>query len=642
MAGTWKEIPSNCTLRIAVSLRRCAQWGQNIRQVCVGWANRVQQQCAQWANEGYSACSSWADEGSNQCSSWADEGSNQCSSWGQDCNWYSFWNCVIEWVCQGWYWVANLVCQAWYWVADLVCVATIWIANWVCIVFTTIVTIICVAFSFIVEFFCAVWSILTFWLCLSKANGGTAFLLTDGTVLMQECQSGYGTKRWWKLTPDTNGDYKNGTWQQAHDSHVGRKYFASAILADGRLLVCGGEYSDASGSNSQDETNRCEIYDPVADSWTEMNGPAGWAKIGDAACALLSDGKFLMGNSADNLTAIFDPVLGSWGNQTNMTNPSSEESWVLLPDGGVITADCFGHPACEKYFPSTNTWKADNPVPIANDLVEDASKEIGPGILLPDGSVFYCGATGQTALYTPGSPITAKGTWSAGPALPKSGNMNQGTKDGPDCLLVNGNVLIGIAPVNGGGTSADYLSPTTFYEFDGTNINRASDPPSSNHATYVGRMLLLPTGEVLYAREDDSSFYVYGDYGSPNDLWRPVISTCPATVGAGTTIHVSGSLFNGFSQAVGYGDDSTSATNYPLVRIENRQTGHVRYCRTFNHTTTDARGNMIASMGVATGAGLITTNVQIPANIEAGESDLFVVANGIPSLPFQVNIVRRR
>jgi len=146
---------------------------------------------------------------------------------------------------------------------------------------------------------------------------------------------------------------------------------------------------------------------------------------------------------------------------------------------------------------------------------------------------------------------------------------------------------------------------------------------------------------VCFKQEDDSSFYVYTDYGQPNDKWRPVISNCPSFIGGGGNIQVQGFLFNGFSQAVGYGDDATAATNYPLVRIKNRATGHVRYCRTFNHTKTDANGTTVPSMGVATGNLLITTHVSIPANIEHGDSDLFVVANGIESAPFRVMIGRR-
>ena len=86
------------------------------------------------------------------------------------------------------------------------------------------------------------------------------------------------------------------------------------------------------------------------------------------------------------------------------------------------------------------------------------------------------------------------------------------------------------------------------------------------------------------------------------------------------------------------GDDLQTATNYPLLRIVNKNSNHVKYCRTFGHTTLDANGNTISSMELATAGAVVTTNVAIPADIELGDSSLFVVANGIPSQPFDVTI----
>ena len=66
-------------------------------------------------------------------------------------------------------------------------------------------------------------------------------LLTDGTVM---CQSVH-TPNWWKLTPDKFGDYVNGTWTRlaSMPADYGPTYFASAVLADGRVVVMGGEYN---------------------------------------------------------------------------------------------------------------------------------------------------------------------------------------------------------------------------------------------------------------------------------------------------------------------------------------------------------------------------------------------------------------
>src|SRR5712664_1792049 len=268
MPGIWTQLTSICASRREVAYATCRNWADEGSFACRSWADEGSSQCSQWADQGSNQCSQWADEGSNQCSQWADQGSNQCSDWYErNCHWYSPWNCIAGWFCQAWYWVANWVCQAWYWVARWVCLAWYWIARWVCLFWQWVFYIFC-----------------------SNADGGPMFLLTDGTVLMNECASGYGTRRWWKLTPDSSGSYVNGLWTRVTDSNVGRKYFASAVLADGRLLVCGGEYSDVSGSNSQDDTARSEIYDPVANTWTELAPPTGVAQIGDSACTLLPDG----------------------------------------------------------------------------------------------------------------------------------------------------------------------------------------------------------------------------------------------------------------------------------------------------------------------------------------------------------------
>jgi hypothetical protein len=68
------------------------------------------------------------------------------------------------------------------------------------------------------------------------------------------------------------------------------------------------------------------------------------------------------------------------------------------------------------------------------------------------------------------------------------------------------------------------------------------------------------------------------------------------------------------------------------VRIVHRASGHVAYARTHDHS----------SMGVATGALVVSTTFDVPAQIELGPSDLYVVANGIASAPVAVDVVNPR
>jgi len=58
-----------------------------------------------------------------------------------------------------------------------------------------------------------------------------------------------------------------------------------------------------------------------------------------------------------------------------------------------------------------------------------------------------------------------------------------------------------------------------------------------------------------------------------------------------------------------FGDDFQSATNYPLVRIENNDTGHVFYARTHGHSTISVAPGQAGS-----------TNFDVAAAVEIGLS----------------------
>ena len=69
---------------------------------------------------------------------------------------------------------------------------------------------------------------------------GTMLLLTDGTVMCQQNCS----NQWWKLSPDATGSYVQGAWTPLAPSPNAPLYYASAVLADGRVFVAGGEYNN--------------------------------------------------------------------------------------------------------------------------------------------------------------------------------------------------------------------------------------------------------------------------------------------------------------------------------------------------------------------------------------------------------------
>ncbi len=437
-------------------------------------------------------------------------------------------------------------------------------------------------------------------------GAGIAFLLTDGTVIVQ----GNNESDWAKLTPDKFGSYLHGTWKQIASLPAGYvpDAFASAVLADGRVIIEGGEYNN----NQFAFTNLGAVYDPVKDTWTKQKPPKGWGFIGDSPSAVLPNGKFLLGSKFDKRIAELDPVTLTWTELSDKgkKDRNAEEGWTLMPDGSVLTYDVTKAPHSERYIESEQKWVSAGStivdlhsptdihgcIPYGKTNCYYPPGEVGPGILRPDGTVFATGSysnggsgPGHTAVYHP-----SNNKWTVGPDFPNGDNAG----DSLAVLLPSGIVLVE-------GDSG------TMYDFDGTHLT----PDAAGTASPI---LMLPTGQALV---ETFSVEVYNPKGKYQAAWAPKVTTYPHTVTRGTTYKISGKQFNGLSQAAAFGDEFETATNYPLVRITNKASGHVFYAKTHDHST----------MGVATGNTIVSTNFDVPADMDTGDSTLEVVANGIPS-----------
>lgn len=483
--------------------------------------------------------------------------------------------------------------------------------------------------------------------CDGQPNGaGNPLLLTDGTILVQDA----GCQDWWKLTPDSRGSYINGTWTEMASlpADYSPLYHSSAVLPDGRVIIMGGEYNFFNAV----WTNLGAIYDPVANTWNSVVAPPFFTgccgvpqpTIGDAQGVVLPNGTFMQANCCTEQQALLNANDLTWTpTGAGKFDPNDEEGWTLLPNGQVLTVDAYvpivgftydpNGTNSELYDPSTGTWHSAGStiVQLFDSAAQcgglnNATLEVGPMVLRPDGTVFATGSNtcglgfpGHTAIYS-----TLTGTWTAGPDFPtvkyhgKSYSLN--IADGPASLEINGKVLVMASPFYGS-------APSFFLEWDGTNLSFVpSTPNAPTDGSYYGNMLVLPTGQILLT-DFSNDIEIYTSTGTYDPAWAPEIAHAPASVRAGHSYVISGRLFNGMSQGAAYGDDAQAATNYPLVRITNLATGHVFYSRTHDHS----------SMAVAYG-GLVTTHFDVPVKQESGPSKIEVVANGIPSQAVMVNV----
>jgi hypothetical protein len=351
--------------------------------------------------------------------------------------------------------------------------------------------------------------------------------------------------------------------------------------------------------------------------------------IGDAASVVLSDGTFMLQDKMSRQAALLNLKSMTWTETGASTKAdwNDEEGWTLLPDGNVLTVDCYTesdfrgtqYPAypthSEVYSPRTHTWLSAGSTKVS--LTDPYLFETGPAVLRPNGTVFAVGSSGHTAIYD-----TREETWSVGPTLPLVGGNQPTAQDAPGSLLPDGQVLI--AASAGATTTGQYTNPpVAFFQFDGARLLREPTiPNAANDAGYSIEMLLLPTGQVLEV-DGTNDVEIYTPDNSNHDPdWKPEIHTFPPLVSRGKTYVLTGVRFNGMSQGTMFGDESQSATNYPLVRITNLLTHHVVYSRTHDHS----------SMAVASQE-TVSTHFDVPAEQEIGMSKLEVVANGVASDP---------
>jgi hypothetical protein len=548
----------------------------------------------------------------------------------------------------------------------------------------------------------------------------TGLMLTDGSVIiLDQC-----TPNWYRLIPNpANGRYVTGSWTAyapADRKHIAAMpggyaplYFASQVMRDTRVIVQGGEYDNSiNGCNGAVWSNKGAVYNPYFDAWSVLPPPAGWNNIGDAASVLLGSpiSGYMLADPVGNCTNLpsfctnlNQPLQKEQAVLTALTPAASvappttitptwqivghgkfdgndEEGWVLLPNGNVLTVDTgvYYGPlqvpnTSEQFNPFLKFWSSAGTIPV--QLVEPTSHEIGPAVLTFYGIVFQAGAytgstpntePGHTALYRP------EHGWTRGPDFPKIGGVYEANADGPAALLVNTNVLIQTsAQFTSGNSQGESTFPSSFLEYNGGafglsgTLFQVNNPNSApNVASYQGRMLELPTGQILWSSDGRSGptaplpctgfntpagcnvdIAVYTPVGNLDFLqrliWAPFIFEISSTkLVRGTTNHtVRGVRLYGVSQGSGYGDDVQQFTNYPLVQITNNATGRVCFART--HGSNPFPFGDDVSMfdippAVTPDAGAGWPLYENPCVL--GASTLLVITNGIPSNPIPVTI----
>jgi hypothetical protein len=259
-------------------------------------------------------------------------------------------------------------------------------------------------------------------------------VLKDGSVLITGGFDGQASETSAELY-----DPHQGEWNTASNMTSRRIGHTATLLADGRVLVAGGQSADGGVLSS------AEIYQPSTGSWTPIAGLMTQPRI-DHEAVLLKDGRvLLMAGRWTDTAEVFDPVSATFTSTGQMLRGRSHPEAVRLPDGRVlVTAGSDDLVGCEIYDPATNSWSP------TGSMVQGRYEGFHL-VSLADGRVLTAGGNdrggvinGRAEIYDP-----AQGSWSLTADLPASWEWYE------VLLLDDGRVLLA------GGSLAFSLSATT-------------------------------------------------------------------------------------------------------------------------------------------------------------------------------------
>ena len=185
----------------------------------------------------------------------------------------------------------------------------------------------------------------------------TATLLPDGRVLVTSGRIGQHRDRHLFTNTCELYDRTTGKWTLTGALNgPGRYRHRSILLPTGKVLVVGGVTSMV--GDMLESTRTCELYDPVAGTWTRTGD---LAQARQLACLVpLDRNRVLATGGADGLKAlasceIYDVATGKWSPTGSLEEARDAHVAMALPGGGVLAAGGWSA-TCERYDPESGSW----------------------------------------------------------------------------------------------------------------------------------------------------------------------------------------------------------------------------------------------------------------------------------------------
>jgi len=189
--------------------------------------------------------------------------------------------------------------------------------------------------------------------------------------------------------------FASGTFQRTGSMNVARSAQTATLLANGEVLVAGGDDSGLGGSSLAS----AELFNPATGTWA-LTGSMNVLRENHQAVRLQNGQVLVAGgqNASGTLASaeLYNPSTGTWTATGSMSTARSGFSLTLLSNGEVLAAQ---GTSAELYNPATGTWTATGS--------PTGSVEGKNAALLQNGEVLAIGVS-INALYN-----SSTGSWSA-------------------------------------------------------------------------------------------------------------------------------------------------------------------------------------------------------------------------------------
>jgi hypothetical protein len=184
--------------------------------------------------------------------------------------------------------------------------------------------------------------------CLGRISH-TATMLPDGSVLVVGGAGLTGQQTFFSEVEIFEPSTQN--WTFTSPCIFRRSYHAATELADGRVLVMGGQGLNAEGV--QIDLSSAEIFDPGMHTWT-LTDSLKHTRYGHTA-TLLSDGRVLVVGGALDTTELFNPATQTWTVGESLFYAPFGQTATRLQDGKVLVAGG-GVKSCAVFNPDSGHW----------------------------------------------------------------------------------------------------------------------------------------------------------------------------------------------------------------------------------------------------------------------------------------------